>query len=76
MTVDEWLTYFWASMLGVQGQLGSAAVGFYQGPGSSIGSIRAQKDSVSGLMETEIVVYVYSWIYMAAYWARIIPFLA
>jgi len=63
-------------MLGIQGQLGSAAVGFYQGPSSSISSVKAQKDSVSGLMKTEIVVYVYSWIYMAAYWARAIPFLA
>lgn len=45
-------------MLGIQGQLGSAAVGFYQGPGSSISSIKAQKGSVSGLMKTEIVVYV------------------
>ena len=63
-------------MLGIQGQLGRAAVGFYQGPGSSISSIKTQKGSVSGLMKTEIVVYVYSWIYMAAYWARIIPFLA
>lgn len=47
-------------MLGIQGQLGSAAVGFYQGPGSSISSIKAQKGSVLGLMNTEIVVYVYS----------------
>lgn len=45
-------------MLGIQGQLGSAAVGFYQGPGSSISSIKAQKESVSGLTKTEIVVYV------------------
>lgn len=45
-------------MLGIQGQLGSAAVGFYQGPGSSISSIKVQKGSVSGLMKTKIVVYV------------------